>query len=440
MTTSTTTEPVTFNEGGFQKFLDSRNEPDWVQAARQLAFSKYHEKLNEPLDPEEYKRVDLRVFRPEKYHIADQSTAETTFETLMQDRGAFAGSLVQIDGKTVHQTEISDDLKAKGVLFGDLSQLLIEHRELLEPYFLKKAVSPDTDRFSAWHSAFWTGGALLYVPRNVEISEPLYSLIGLNQSGASDFSHTLIIIEDGASATLLEETASANEEAEGLHVGAVELIVGDGAHLRYVQLQNWNGKVRHFAHQSGRVGRDASVQWTVGGLGAKLMHIHQDVHLDGRGAHAQVNGVTFATDRQLLSYYTQQTHHYPDTNSDLLYKQVCRDQSRCVWRGMIKVDKIAQKTDGYQRNDALMLSPDARADAIPGLEIEADDVRCTHGATAGQVDEEQVFYAMCRGLSRYEAMHVIVEGFFAEVYDRIPVELVRETLSNAVEKKLGIGD
>jgi Fe-S cluster assembly protein SufD len=220
----------------------------------------------------------------------------------------------------------------------------------------------------------------------------------------------------------------------------VELIVGQGAQLRYVQLQNWSGKMRHVAHQSGRVARDAMLQWTVGALGARFAHIHQDVHLDGRGAQAQVNGVTFATDRQLLSYYTQQTHHQADTRSDLLYKEVLRDKARVVWRGMIKVDPDAQKTDGYQRNDALMLSRDARADAIPGLEIEADDVRCTHGATAGRVDEEQVLYAMCRGLSRYEAMHMIVEGFFAEVYDRIPVEIVRETLSQAVERKLGIGE
>jgi Fe-S cluster assembly protein SufD len=281
---------------------------------------------------------------------------------------------------------------------------------------------------------------VLYVPRNVEIQAPLYSLIGLSADRAADFSHTLVVLEDGASATLLEETNSADPNAEGLHVGAVELIVGAGARLRYVQLQNWNAKVRHFARQVGRVERDGMLQWTVGALGARTAHIHQHVHLDGAGADAQVNGVTFAVDRQLLSFYTQQSHHAPHTHSDLLYKEVCRDSSRLVWRGMIRVDHAAQKTDGYQRNDVLMLSADARADAIPGLEIEADDVRCTHGATAGRVDDEQVFYCMCRGLSRYEAMNLIVEGFFAEVYDRIPVELVRETLSQAVGRKLGIGD
>jgi Fe-S cluster assembly protein SufD len=186
------------------------------------------------------------------------------------------------------------------------------------------------------------------------------------------------------------------------------------------------------------VANDASLQWTVGGLGAKVAHIHQDIHLDGKGAAAEVNGVTFATDKQVLSYYTQQGHHAPNTHSDLLYKDVIRDRARVIWRGMIQVDPDAQKTDGYQRNDALMLSDTCRADLIPGLEIEADDVRCTHGATAGRVDEEQLFYCMCRGISRTEAMHVIVEGFFQRVFDRIPVELVRETLNRAVQKKLGI--
>ncbi len=205
-------------------------------------------------------------------------------------------------------------------------------------------------------------------------------------------------------------------------------------------MQNWNEKTWHIAHQAGRVDADASLQWTVGGLGSRLAHIHQDVRLEGRGAHAEVNGLSFATGRQRMSYYTHQSHHAPNTTSDLLYRTVLRDRSRGVWRGMIRVDPDAQKTDGYQRNDALLLSPDARIDAIPGLEIEADDVRCTHGATAGRVNAEQVFYLMSRGLTEYEAMHMIVHGFFQFVSDRISIDLVRETLDQAVERKLGIAD
>lgn len=419
------------------RHFGARQESPRFAGRRQHAFERYQSLLQEPLDPEEYRRLDLRALRPDQYSLKPAG-GETAFSTLMADRASFGGIVSHVDGHATQQ-QLSQELAAQGVIFCSLNDLVGEAPDWLMQA-LGQGVSLDADRFAAWHTAFCTGGTVLYVPRNVEVKTPLYSLIGLATPGAADFSHTLVVLEDGASATLLEETASFDAAASGLHVGAVELLLGNGANLRYVQLQNWNQKVWHLAHQSGRIGRDASLQWTVGGLGAKFAHIHQDIHLDGRGASAEVNGVTFATDRQILSYYTQQDHHSPDTRSDLLYKDVLRDRSRVVWRGMIKVDKDAQKTDGYQRNDALLMSEESRTDLIPGLEIEADDVRCTHGATAGRVDEEQLFYCMCRGLSRSEAMHMIVEGFFQRVYDRIPVELVRETLSQAVQKKLGLGD
>lgn len=429
--------PAGFESATFDAFVAGRNDPGWVVDLRRKAFATYQEKLSAPLNPEEWKRIDVRALQPQKFSLTSEASP-TQFETLLENRAAFAGVVSHSDGHAV-VSKLDDALASKGVLFGSLSDLVREHRAILEPHFLTRAVRPDADRFAAWHAAFWTGGTVLYVPRGVTLGEPLYSLIGLASAGAADLSHTLVILEDGAQATLLEETGSARADAAGLHVGAVELLVGPGANLRYVQLQNWNQHVWHLAHQAGIVARDASLQWTVGGIGARLAHIHQEVTLDGPGASGEVNGVTFATGRQLLSYYTQQTHKAPNTRSDLLYKDVLRDESRVVWRGMIRVDPAAQKTDGYQRNDSLLLSPDCRADAIPGLEIEADDVRCTHGATAGRVDAEQIFYCMCRGLSRYEAMHMIVEGFFHGVYDRIAVEAVRETLSRAVERKLGIG-
>ena len=439
MSTMTTFETVTgFNRTAFEAFLESRDEPGWIADGRRRAYDNYQDRLAVPLDPEEWKRVETRTFRPDQFGVRPSAASAATFSTLMADRAAFAGTISHVDG-TSTQAALKDELAAKGVLFGDLNVLLREHRDVLEPHFLKRAVRAERDRFTAWHAAFWTGGTVLYVPQGVRIEEPLYSLIGLSEAGAADFSHTLVILEDEASATLLEETSSATTDAAGLHVGAVELMLGRYANLRYVQLQNWNEKTWHFAHQAGRVDAGATLQWTVGGLGAKLAHIHQDVHLDGRGAQAQVNGVTFADNRQVLSYFTQQWHNAPDTRSDLLYKDVITDKARCVWRGMIKVAKEAQKTDGYQRNDALLLSDTCRIDAIPGLEIEADDVRCTHGATAGRVDREQIFYCMSRGLSEQEAMHVIVQGFLQVVSDRIPVEIVRETLNQAVERKLGIG-
>lgn len=427
-----------FAPASFDAFLATRQEPDWISERRRDAYELYQKKLTEPLNPEEWKRVDLRAFQPSKFAVLAEPGAAAKFETLLERRAEFGGLVSHVDGHLT-AAKVDDALTSKGVVFGSLTELAQTHREIVEKHLMTRAVKMGTDRFTAWHAAFCTGGTVLYVPRNVAVDKPLFSLIGLSEANAADFSHTLVILEEGSSATLLEETTSATPEAAGLHVGAVELLVGPGASLRYVQLQNWNQNTWHLAHQAGRVERDGSLQWTVGGIGARLAHIHQDVFLDGRGASGEVNGVTFATGRQLLSYYTQQTHKAENTRSDLLYKDVLRDQARVVWRGMIRVDPQAQKTDGYQRNDSLLLSPDCRADAIPGLEIEADDVRCTHGATAGRVDAEQIFYCMSRGMSRYEAMHMIVEGFFHGVYDRIAVEAVRETLSHAVEKKLGIG-
>ena len=276
---------------------------------------------------------------------------------------------------------------------------------------------------------------ILYVPKGVVIDRPLHMFSAMSP-GKSDFGHALIVLEEGAEATVLAETGSSDPAAAGLHCGAVEILVGPGARLRYVNLQNWGSGVWHFAHQKALVGRDASLQWTIGALGSRLAKVNQHVALVGEGAHAQVNGVMFTDGTQHLSYHTLQHHEVPHCTSDLLYKGALQGESRIVWRGMIKVDRDAQKTDGYQRDDNLILSESARADSIPGLEIEADDVKCSHGATAGRVDDEQVFYAQARGLTRKEAVRMIVAGFFQQVFDRITVESVREALGAAIGRRV----
>jgi Fe-S cluster assembly protein SufD len=276
---------------------------------------------------------------------------------------------------------------------------------------------------------------LLFVPRGVVVDRPLHSFTSLDAGGV-DLSRTLVVLEEGADATLLMESASSTPEANGLHCGSIELIIEPGARLRYVNLQNWSNNVWHFAHQKATVDRNAQLQWTIGALGAKLAKVNQQVALTGPDAEAQVNGVMFTQGRQHLSYNTHQHHQAPYCRSDLLYKGALQDRSRTVWRGMIKVDLAAQRTDAYQRNDNLMLSSTARSDSIPGLEIEADDVRCTHGSTSGRVDDTQVFYAMSRGYTRVEAIRMIVAGFFQQVFDRISIESVRTALGDAISQRV----
>ena len=433
--TDTLTE-IGFSHEAFQAFLAARNEPPWLSERRRQAWSQFMEMDWPARNEEEWIRTDIRLFRLDNYGLpgGESSTTAETPPALLTSGVELGGNAVSLDGCSVAST-LQDKWAKQGVVFGSLDRLVQDHSDLIEAHLLTKAVDPEADRFAALHAACWSGGGFLYVPRGVVVDEPLHLLSAL-RDGGSDFGHILVILEDGAEATLLTEMASAAADAGGLHCGAMELFVGRGARLRFVSLQNWGSKVWHFSHQKACVDRDAVLQWTLGALGSRLSKVNQHVALTGERAESQVNGTMFTEGKQHLSFHTMQHHEAPDCRSDFLYKAALQDKSRTVWRGMIKVDKIAQKTDGYQRNDNLLLSTAARADSIPGLEIEADDVRCTHGSTTGRVNDEMIFYAQCRGYTRQEAIRMIVSGFFQQIFDRITIESVRDALGLAIARRV----
>jgi Fe-S cluster assembly protein SufD len=416
--------------------------PDWAHQRRRDAAARLSGLALPDRRDEHWMRTDLRAFHPEQWAeaIARPATAGSLPPALLEEAvrvaagpgaAAFAGRVASLDG-TVVRDESADDLAARGVLFGPCERILASHGEALrETWF--SAIDSRADWFAALHAAFHRGGAVLFVPAGVRLSAPLHVLSAITPGGV-DTGHVLVVLGEGAEATVITETAGGGEAATdaGLHCGGTEIVVGRRASLRIVNLQNWNRGVWHFARQRAVVEEGGRLQWTLAALGSRLSQVQQDVALVGRGAEAQVNGVMFTEARQQLVYNTLQHHVAPGCRSDLLYKGALQDRSRLVWRGMIKVDPAAQKTDGYQRNDNLMLSKEARADSIPGLEIEADDVRCTHGATSGRVDDEQIFYARSRGLSADEAARLVVAGFFQQVFDRITIPPVREALSAAI--------
>ena len=431
----TTTALTDFTEKGFEEFIGSRNEPGWLIDQRKSAWTKFQEMGWPTRRDEEWMRTDIRMFNLDKFSIPVASGDALELPDGQLSKGVdIAGRSLALNGSPV-DSSLDEELRAKGVIFGSLSNLANEHSEVIQRFLFQKALTDDLDRFAALHAACWSSGTILYVPRNVTISKPLHiqSLLG---DGGADLGHTLVVLDEGAEATVLSESSSLTETDTGLHCGGIELIVGDRANLRFVNLQDWSHKVWHFAHQKAVVGRDANLQWTIGALGSRLAKVNQHVALDGVGANCQVNGVMFTEGKQHLSYHTLQHHVKPNCNSDFLYKGALQDSSRTVWRGMIKVDKQAQKTDGYQRNDNLLLSQKSRADSIPGLEIEADDVRCTHGSTSGRVDEELIFYAQCRGYTRKEAVRMIVSGFFQQVFDRVTIESVRVALGDAIARRV----
>ncbi|NND96056.1 MAG: Fe-S cluster assembly protein SufD [Pirellulaceae bacterium] len=422
-----------FDIAGFEAFLESRDEPDWLTDLRREAW-QHADAMDWPhRRSEEWIRTDIRVFQLKKYGLPALSCPDIAPKPQLKEGVDLGGSIETADSYVVSES-LDESLAAKGVVFGNLSRLSVEHSDLIRAH-LFTAFDPDYDKFAALHAAFFSGGQFLYVPRGVVIDKPLH-IGSMMSDGGTDTSHTLIVLDEGAEATVLHESNGVTQDAGGLHLGAVELIQKPGSNLRYVNLQEWGLKTYHFAHQKALVDRDANLQWTIAAMGAGLAKVNQSVDLIGPGADSQVNGVMFTEGRQHLAYHTRQYHRAPSCHSDFLYKSAQQDKSRTVWRGMIKVDPGAQKTDGYQRNDNLVLSHHSRADSIPGLEIEADDVRCTHGSTTSQVDEEQIFYARCRGFTRKEATRMIVSGFFQQIFDRITIDSVRDALGAAIARQV----
>ena len=429
------TKEAGFTGAEFDRFLGSRNEPDWLLKRRRESWDRFEQLPWPSRRDEEWIRTDIRLFKLGNFSLPLESEFPgEPGDSLLSQGLELGGQSISINGQSTHSV-LSESLESKGVLFGSISQLLQDHDELVKELLSRCQLQAEVDRFTALNDACWSGGHLLYVPRGVAIEEPIH-LHSVLSDGGVDLAQTMIVLEEGASATVLAEMNSQGDGQVGLHCGSLEMMLAAGANLRYVNLQNWSDATWHFARHHARLGQDASLQWTSAAMGSRLSKVNQHVTLDGRGANCQVNGVLFTEGKQHLSYHTLQHHKAPGCRSDFLYKSALQDRSRTVWRGMIKVDPAGQQTNGYQRNDNLLLSNQARADSIPGLEIEADDVRCTHGSTTSQVDEEMIFYATCRGLTRGEAIRLIVSGFFQQIFDRITIDSVRDALAEAIARRV----
>jgi Fe-S cluster assembly protein SufD len=312
----------------------------------------------------------------------------------------------------------------------------IRFERLPEDHDLLYSLVGSDEKFAAHNAALWRHGLLVHVPKGVALEKPLYVRIANAVDGGLLFWRLLVVAEPESRFTLIEEYVSATPDLQAYTNAAVEIVVRQGAKVEYVSVQNLSRGTWHFASHHARVERDAELDWVAGGFGSAKGKVWIQNDLAGPGATSRVTGAYFADGTQHLDYDTFQEHLAPSTTSDFAFKGALRDTARAVWRGMIRVEEGAQKTNAYQENRNLLLSKSAHADSIPGLEIMANDVRCTHGATLGQVDREQLFYLMTRGLTRAEAERLIVRGFFQDVLDRVELEPVRDALAAALESRI----
>ncbi|HWB61274.1 MAG TPA: Fe-S cluster assembly protein SufD [Chthoniobacteraceae bacterium] len=346
-----------------------------------------------------------------------------------------AGRMIFANDQLLQREEISAELKAKGVIWEPIEKAVVEHEEIFRKHFMTQEVTLGSKKFAALHKAMVKSGTFLYVPRNVEIELPLEVFHWLHGNGSSTFPHTLLVAGENSKVTLVDYFESSDREAPGLAIGVNDLFLEAGAKLTYICAQNWSDKTLAFQVNSTVVGRDASATGMNLNLGASFARTESVSRLTGQGGRSDMLAVSVASGAQEFDQRTLQDHQQPNTASDLLYKNSLSDKSRTIFAGLIVVEPGAHKTDAYQKVRNLLLSDDAEANSAPGLEIEADDVRCTHGATSGQIDEEELFYLLSRGLTELTAKQLIVAGFLNEVVERLGNPAIGEKLRELIDAK-----
>ncbi|HWQ22974.1 MAG TPA: Fe-S cluster assembly protein SufD [Gaiellaceae bacterium] len=380
---------------------------------------------------ERYRALPLPTTADEHWRFTDLTGFDPDAWTAVNGGAASvdAPSLLELDA-TAFARASERGIEIEGAPEGIRFEPLPEDHELL--YSL---VGWD-EKFAAHNAALWQHGLLVHVPRGVVLERPLYVRVANAVAGGSLFWRLLVVAEPESRFALVEEYTSASPSLEAYTNAAVEIVVREAARVEYVSVQNLSRGTWHFASHHARVERDAELDWVTGGFGSAKGKVRIQNDLAGQGATSRVTGAYFADGTQHLDYDTFQEHIAPYTTSDFAFKGALRDRARAVWRGMIRVEEGAQRTNAYQENRNLLLSKAAHADSIPGLEIMANDVRCTHGATLGQIDRELLFYLMTRGLTRAEAERLIVRGFFQDVLDRVDLAPVRQALEAALEARI----
>jgi Fe-S cluster assembly protein SufD len=383
------------------------------------AAAKRYAEIPLPATTEEHWRfTDLKGFDPEAFGQNGRAAAAPPAATMLDlDTAGVA---------RVTESGIEIESAPEGITFEPLDE---NHPRVGE------LVGTD-EKFAAHNAAVWQHGLLVHVPKGVVLERPLYVRVESSADNGSLFFRLLVEAEPESRFTVIEEYVSASPDLSAYTNSVAELFVAQAAKLEYVSLQNLSRETWHFASHHARVDRDAELDWVAGGFGSKKGKTRIQNDLAGQGATSRVTGAYFTDGDQHIDYDTFQLHQAPNTTSDFAFKGALRDKSTAVWRGMIRVEPDAQKTNAYQENRNLMLSPTTHAVPIPGLEILANDVRCTHGATVSRVDRDQLFYAMARGLTQADAERLILRGFFQDVLDRIELEPVREALADALEARI----
>jgi Fe-S cluster assembly protein SufD len=417
--------------------VESRDLPDWFREQQAAAWERF-ESMPRPTrkdQPWRFSNVDLLDLAPFKVSPALSDDDRANVSKYSRGLNEFAARLIFAGDQMIERDIVSDDLKKRGVIFQPLEQAMIEHADLFRKYFMSQPTVLGSAKFAELHKALVSNGTFLFVPRGVEIEQPIEIFHWLRGEGVSVFPHLLLITDELAKVTVVEHFRSCDARASGFACGVNDLIAGPGAKVTYVCTQNWGENVVALQMNTTTVDHDASAMSLNLNLGSKYSRFESLSRLVGEGARSDLLAVAVAGNEQEFDSRTLQDHISPHTASDLLYKNALDDRARCTFGGLIRVEPHAHFTDAYQKVRNLLLSDDSEANSMPGLEILADNVRCTHGATSGQINEDEMFYLRSRGISTKTAQRLLVTGFLNEVIQRLDQPAIAEHLRNLIDRK-----
>ncbi|HLW35666.1 MAG TPA: Fe-S cluster assembly protein SufD [Chthoniobacterales bacterium] len=411
--------------------------PDWFRDQQRTAWLSF-KSIPRPTrkdQPWRFSNVDLLDLK--SFKLPGPLSDDDRKNILKYSRGLdqIAGRMIFANDQLVERTVVSEGLKKRGVIFQPLERAMVEHADLFQKYFMSTEAKLGSAKFAALHRAMVSNGTFLFVPRGVEIEEPIEIFHWLRHENVSIFPHLLLVTDELAKVTVIEHFQSCDRNAAGFACGVNDLIAGPGAKVTYVCAQNWGPKVVGLQMNSTTADHDAAAMSLNVNVGARYARFEGLSRLVGEGARSDMLAVAVATGEQEFDSRTLQDHISPRTASDLLYKNALDDKARCTFGGLIRVEPHAHFTDAYQKVRNLLLSDDAEANSMPGLEILADNVRCTHGATSGQINEEEMFYLRSRGISPKMAQRLIVNGFLNEVIQRVDQPAIAEHLTRVIEQK-----
>ncbi|NWJ48924.1 MAG: Fe-S cluster assembly protein SufD [Chloroflexi bacterium] len=414
------------------KLYEALPLPDWTRGIRGWWTSSLKELKLESLQPFTPAGSSLPHLNLDgKVIIEDEEEGETR-EIVEQT----AGTLVQYNSEVV-QVELSEEALAQGVIFCSLDEAVQKHPALVHEYFMTSNVKPDDNKFAALHAALWSGGAFLYVPKNVVIEAPFRVVFYADTANSAIFSHVLVVAEPHSQVKIIEEQLSAsNLKEQALDANIVETFVATGAKVEFYNPQDWGESFFNYSTKRALLKKDSINRWILAVMGSEETRLDVESVTLGEGAHAEAVGAIFPNHEQHLDLKVVMRHSVPNTTGDALFKAALLDKGQYGFQGKIRVDKLGRNTDSFLADHVLFLSEDSKADALPSLDVDANDVRCAHGQTIGMVDEQAIFYLQSRGLSREEAVGLIVQGFFEQVTNRIPLASVRQRMKEIISRKI----